>query len=242
MAQNNALPWIVAIGALLIVAFLVYQGNDSGTLRDVITVSGTAELKVEPDKADLWITAEATGSTPEAAQSLLETKSEKVINALKAEGLSEDDIETTGFNVYPEYKWNPQTGENNLTGYKAQHSIKAEIHDLDDVGSIVSAAGSAGGLVNYVQFGLTDEAKKSFDTQALQQATADAKSKATSLSETAGARLGKVVSIQEANYGYPPFPYYGRAAIAEASDKAQLEILPGEVTVTATVSVTYELR
>ncbi|HSU73064.1 MAG TPA: SIMPL domain-containing protein, partial [Candidatus Binatia bacterium] len=98
MTTNNTLPWIVAIAALLVVAFLVYQGGhpgDSGTtLRDTITVSGTAELKVDPDKADLWMTVESTGTDAAAAQSALQLKSNKVIDALKAEGVAEKDMET----------------------------------------------------------------------------------------------------------------------------------------------------
>ena len=245
MTQNNNLPWIVAIGALLIVAFLVYQGASPGdSLRDTITVSGTADLKVTPDKADLYITVEGSGSTAADAQSLLESRSKRVIDSLVNAGVSKDDIETTGFNVYPDYTYNPSTGESTIKGYKAQHSIHVVIKDLEQVGEIASISGTAGGLVNYVQFGLTDEAKKGYDTQALQQATADAKQKAISLTSTAGAKLGKVVSIQESNYGYPPFPYYDKMAISEASmgGSKSVEILPGDVSVTATVSVTYALN
>ena len=242
MAQNNTLPWVVAIAALLVVAFLAYKFVPAGQ-EHTITVNGVAELRVEPDKADLWLTAESTGATASDAQAKLETLSDKVIDALNAEGVSDDDIETTQFSVYPEYKWNPQTGENTLTGYKAQHSIKAEIHDLDEVGSIASAAGAAGALINYVQFGLTEEKQKAYDMQALQMATADAKSKASSLVTTAGGMLGKVISIQESGYGYPPFPYYARDAVMEAAaGKSSVEILPGEVMVTKSVTITYELR
>jgi hypothetical protein len=245
MAQNNSLPWIVAIAAIAVIAFLVYQnhpGDAGGTLRDTITVSGTAELKVDPDKADLWLTVEASGNDASAAQAALQLKSNKVIDALKEAGVAESDMETTGFSVYPDYQWNPQTGENTIKGYKASHSIKVNVRDFTKVGTYADVAGGAGALVNNVQYGLTDAKKKAFDEQALAQAAASAKQKAESLTSSVGAKLGKVVAIQESNVYYPPMPYFDRMAIAEASGAGKAtEILPGPQTVTATVTVTYAL-
>lgn len=242
MEKTNKLPWIVAIGALLIIAFLVY--NNAGTSsNNVITVSGTAELKVDPDKADIWATIEATGTDAAAAQAALQTKSNRVIDAVVAAGISKDDMQTTGFSVYPDYTWNPQTGEQTLKGYKASHSLQITIHDLTKVGAIVDAAGGSGALVQNVQYGLTDELKKSFDDDVLKLAADNARSKAVSLTASTGASLGKVVAIQQSDTYYPPFPYYARdAMMSEAGMVKSTDILPGPVSVTATVSVTYKLN
>lgn len=242
MEKTNKLPWIVALGALLVIAFMVYNQNGSST-NNVITVSGTAELKVDPDKADFWSTIEATGTDAAAAQAALQLKSNKVIDALVAAGVSRDDMQTTGFNVYPDYSWNPQTGEQTLKGYKASHSLQITIHDLDKVGSIVDAAGGNGALVQNVQYGLTDARKKSFDDDVLKLAADNARAKAVSLTASTGASLGKVVAIQQSDTYYPPFPYYARdMMVSEAGMVKSTDILPGPVSVTATVSVTYKLN
>ena len=239
--EKNNLPWIVALAAVLLVAFMVYE--QKSTTQNTIMVSGTADLKVDPDKADIYVTVEGAGIDASAAQAQLQLKSNKVIDAITGAGVDKKDIETTGFNVYPDYSYNPQTGENTIKGYKAQHSVHVVVKDLTKVGTVVDAVGGENGLVNNVQYGLTDEGKKSFDDDALQQATANAHQKAISLTKSAGTSLGKVVSISENNVYYPPFPYYARDSMPmEASGMMKsTDILPGDVTVSASVSVTYEL-
>ncbi|MBI4144641.1 SIMPL domain-containing protein [Candidatus Woesearchaeota archaeon] len=244
--EKNNLPWIVAIGAILLVAFVIYQQQQpagDGVLRDTITVNGVAELKVEPDKAEIWILVEGKGSDAASAQEDLQEKSNKVLTSVKAQGVLEKDIETTGFSVYPDYQYNPETGESTIVGYRAQHSLKVTVHELEKAGVVADAIGTQNGQVQNIQFGLTDEAQKRYDDEALQLAAADARKKAESLTSAVGARLGKVVAIQESNVYYPPWPMYARAdmMIAEGGFTKATEVLPGPVSVSSTVSVTYAL-
>lgn len=243
--EKNNLPWIVAIAAVLLVAFVIYQQQQptgDGVLRDTITVSGVAELKVEPDKAEIWILVEGKGSDAASAQEELQDKSNKVLASVKAQGVLDKDIETTGFSVYPDYRYDPQTGESTITGYRAQHSLKVTVRELEKAGAIADAIGSQNGQVQNIQFGLTDEAQKRYDDEALQLAAADARKKAESLTAAVGARLGKVVAIQESNVYYPPWPMYARAEVAMDGGFAKAtEVLPGPVSVSSTVSVTYAL-
>ena len=234
-----------SIFGLLVALLVLASCQIPSTDQNVISVSGSAELKVDPDKADFWSTIEGTGVDAAAAQAQLQSKSNKVIDALVAAGVDKADMQTTGFNVYPDYSWNPQTGEQTLKGYKASHSIQVTIHDLDKVGEIVDAAGGNGALVQNVQYGLTDARKKSFDDDALKQAAENARGKATSLASATGASLGKVVAIQESNVYYPPFPYYARDEIMSSESGGMTkstDILPGPVSVSAQVTVTYKLN
>ena len=240
--EKNMLPWIVALAAVLLVAFVIYEQKAMST-TNTIMVSGTADLKADPDQADVWVSVEGSGADASAAQAQLQMKSNKVISAITSQGVAEADIETTGFNVYPDYSYNPQTGEQTLKGYKASHSLHIVVKKLDNVGAIVDAAGGQNGIVNNVQFSLSDATKQSYDDDALKQATENAHQKALSLTKSAGTSLGKVVGIQETNVYYPPFPYYARDAMAMESGTSMksTDILPGPVSVTATVTVTYEL-
>jgi uncharacterized protein YggE len=245
MEKTNNLAWIVALAALLVVAFLVYNNvygaSNSNTLRDTITVSGTAQFDVDPDKADLWLSVESKGIDAAAAQSALQLKSNKVIDALKAEGVTDKDIQTQGYNVYPDYTYDPQTGQSTINGYKATLSLLVTTKKLDQAGRLVDVAGGAGGLIQNVQYGLTDEAKATADAQALKLAAANAHKKAEDLTSSVGTRLGKVVSVQENNVNYPSWPpiYYAKGEAAGTTSSTPLP--PNSVTVTSTVSVTYAL-
>ncbi len=238
--EKNNLPWFVAIAAILLVAFVLWQNQ--GTTENTISVSGLGDLKVSPDKADIWVLVESTGADASAAQDTLSKNTEKVIAAIRAQGIVDKDIQSTGFNVYPDYQWNPETGESTVKGYRGQHSIQVTVKDLTKTGAVVDAIGGQNGLVQSVQFGLTDEKRKSYDDQVRVLAVSDAKQKAESLTETAGARLGKVLSIQESD-NYYPWPMYGRdTMMAEGGMSKAVEVLPSDVNVQKTVSITYELK
>ncbi|MBI4150953.1 SIMPL domain-containing protein [Candidatus Woesearchaeota archaeon] len=240
--EKNNLPWIVAIAAIVLLAFVFWQNQ--GTIeQNTISVSGLGEMKVSPDKADIWVLVESSGADASAAQDTLSKNSEKVLAAIRAQGIADADIQSTGFNVYPDYQWNPETGENRIKGYKGQHSIQVTVKDLTKTGAVVDAIGGQNGLVQNVQFGLTDAKRKAYDNQVRILAVADARQKAESLTATAGARLGKVLSIQESDY-YPPWPVYGRdVMMAESGSIAKaVEVLPSDVNVQKTVNVVYELK
>ena len=65
--------------------------------------------------------------------------------------------------------------------------------------------------------------------------------KAKSIAESLNVRLGDISSISESSYDYVPYTYYGDAMMAKA-EAAPTPILPQEVTVRATVTVSYEME
>ncbi len=239
--EKNNLPWIVAIAAILLVAFVMYQNQGTST-QNVISVSGLGDMKVSPDKADIWVLVESTGMDASSAQETLSKSTDRILSAIRAQGITDADIQTTGFNVYPDYQWNPETGQQTIKGYRGTHSIQVTVKDLTKTGAVVEAIGGQNGLIQNVQFGLTDELRKQYDNQVRALAVADAKQKAESLTATAGAKLGKVLSIQESD-NYYPWPMYGRdTMMAEGSIAKAVEVIPSDVSVQKTVSITYELK
>lgn len=72
-------------------------------IHSIVSTSGTATVKVEPDKFTVTVGVETEGATAEAAASLNADMAAKIIAALKALGISEDDISTSSYSVYPVY-------------------------------------------------------------------------------------------------------------------------------------------
>src|SRR5665811_672393 len=111
---------------------------------DSITVSGEGLVKAGPDEATLTVTVET--DAPDARQALdaNSKQTSQVLERLKAEGLDESSLQTSNVAVYPNRRWDPQSGQETLEGYRAQNSIRVVLTDLTKVGDIFTAATEAG--------------------------------------------------------------------------------------------------
>src|SRR5262245_54014396 len=84
-----------------------------------ITVTGHGTVEVTPDVADLWLGVQATAPTGDEAMTVVEQKSQALVDALKDAGIEERDIQTSGLGLYPNYSPNGQR----ITGYNASVDV-----------------------------------------------------------------------------------------------------------------------
>ena len=129
----------------------------------------------------------------------------------------------------------PNTAQ--IVGHWATNSLKVTINDLTQAGAILDAAVSAGAnSVSGISFGLKD------DGAMRDAALLDAVKNARSLADVAAAGLGlKVTGVQSVtvdSYGGAT-PFYNDFAAAPRSAGANVPVEPGEVTVRASVRVTF---
>ena len=208
-------------------------------MSNTIAVSGIGEVTGTPDTliVDLGVQVlrptvnEATGESARLAQA--------VIDALKAEGVAERDIQTTNYSIWPEYDY--RNDSQTLRGYRVSNTVSAKIRDLDKAGDVIDAAVAAGGndaVVSNIRFDL--EADGALITAAREAAWNDAKAKAEQLAALAEVRLGKAVSISETSSSAPPPIAYATARAEEAGDFAT-PIQPGESSVSVVVTVQFAI-
>ncbi len=207
-----------------------------------IQVQGSGEVHAKPDIARLTLGV-TTGPQPSAKQALdmLSQKFQKVVNAVKASGVKEEDIKTTNLNINPSYDYT--SGQQTIRGYEASESIEVKIRNLDKVGDIVAAATAQG--VNQAGGVMFDIDKPDvLQEEAQAKAIANARAKAKKLAQDLGVTLGNVKSFTATN-AQPPYsiPY---AMEAKQADNANAVVAPpvpaGTYDITANVSITYELR
>lgn len=196
-----------------------------------ITVTGTGSVTTRPDTAEWSFGVQTSAETAEAALSANSDAMAKVVAALKAAGISGDDLQTEQVSVYP------RTSEDGLSvvGYDASNTVRATIHDLGRAGGIVDAAVAAGANQVYGPSLTVSDA----DTQyraAVDAAFDDARARAEAIAEKAGVTLGAPVAIVEGGGG--AVPYYGQAA-DEAG--AEVGIEPGTQDVGASLTVTFAI-
>ncbi len=212
---------------------------------DTITVLGKATVSSPPDEAVLTLTVESDGTDPGAAMNANSAAVTKVMERLKAEGVEATAIETANVTVYPVRAYNQQTGEETLTGYRAQNTVTVTLKDADAVSKVLSAAVEAG--VNNFSgpvWRLRDDSAAVAD--ALKQAVENAKTKAETLAGAQGVKVGNVLMMNEGSVSVPISPvYYEAYDMARSVAGAAVEAPPisaASLDVTATVTVTYVLN
>ncbi|MFH1332050.1 MAG: SIMPL domain-containing protein [archaeon] len=251
MEQKNIITTILVIGLVITSAILAINmktGNTivttNGEQRNTISVSGQGKVSTQPDKAELYIKITTEGSTATAAKDANSETSEKVINALKGEGVPKKDIETNYYYLNKKQEWDENQRKYVDVGYEVNHILKVTTTELDKVGKLLDTAVNAGANgVDSVNFGLTDEKQKQVSGEALKVAAKEAEGKADSIADSVGVQLGKLVTVSESNFVYTPYVYRDvMYAKAEAGGAPATEILPQTLEITATVSLIYEIK
>ena len=205
-----------------------------------IWVSGTGEVTATPDVAILTLGVQAQETTVKAAQSEAASAMAAVVNALKANGVADKDIQTQWYSISPVTKWDDKTNEQITTGYSVSNMVIVKIRDISKAGTIIDAVTDAGGdltRINGINF--TVDNPTAYYNQAREKAMQDAAAKAQQMASLAGVNLGKAIYISESG-GYIPGPYPLRDYAAGAS--ASTPISPGELNITISVSVGYSIE
>jgi len=207
-----------------------------------LNVSGSGQANLAPDIAYIYVGVHTENAA--AAQAVAEntTQTQTVIKAIKDFGIDEKDIRTTNFSIYPQDKYDPQTGT--PTGqktYVVDNTVYVTVHKLDQLGDLLDTVVKAGAnTVNSVQFDVADKATAL--KQARADAVKDAEAQAKSLAEAAGLTLGEIQSIGFVD-NQPIFDGKGGGgAVAADAAAAAVPIQPGQLTFTVNVNITYAIK
>jgi uncharacterized protein YggE len=196
----------------------------------VITVTGTATVTSQPDEALVTLGVHTQAGSAQAALEDNAAKMNKVFDALRGAGLTNDDLATTNVSLNP--MWGP-SGQA-VTGYTADDQVQATIHDMANVGKAIDAAVGAGAnMAGGVTFQVSDQSQG--HTAALGTAIENAKAKADAMATAAGASVGQVVTITEATPPAPmPYPVYAGAQDAASATPVNPPTIESQVSVTVT--------
>lgn len=210
-----------------------------GADAPLLTASGEGVVKVKPDTAYLDLAVETQAPAAREAQERNARTMDAVLDRLRRLGIGNDDLQTTGVSLYPEHRWDEKGGGPRLTGYRARNSLRVTVRRLDRVGEILDAAVAAGAnQVQGVSFTLedADQARR----EALARAVRNARGKAETMAGAAGMAIAGVRSVVEG--GAPPPPVIMRERAAAAQAAAPTPVIPGDLEIRASVSVTFALR
>lgn len=131
---------------------LMAAGNlDDTNYQDQITVSGKGEVLAVPDVATFSFGAQTVSESVASAQQVVTQRINKAIDILKAAGIQEKDIKTTGYYINPHYEYNTRpctqyscpSSNGTLTGYDVSQTVEVKVRDTSKAGEILTKLGAA---------------------------------------------------------------------------------------------------
>ncbi|MEK7139181.1 MAG: SIMPL domain-containing protein [Patescibacteria group bacterium] len=210
--------------------------------RDMISVEGTGKVTVVPDVATFSLGVMTEKSLVAEAQKENTTKMNKIVSTLQEMGIDQKDLQTSQYNIYPQYNW--LNDRQSLRGYQVSQDLTVKVRNLDKVGEVFARAGDLGANnIGGLQF-TVDDIEKSKDEARLAAIT-DAKTKAETLADAAGMKLGKIVGYWENPSGIVPMMAksvmdYG-LGMGGGLTAPTPEIQVGSNEIIMTVSLSYEV-
>ncbi|WP_321506490.1 SIMPL domain-containing protein [uncultured Methanoregula sp.] len=236
---------MVAVAVIAMALVGCVAAADDTSNDHVIHATGSGNIIGTPDRAQITFSVQTENADVKVAQADNALKMNNVINALVNAGIPRDALKTTGYNIYPVYEDTKTPFDQKVKTYQVTNTLTVTLHDVSKTGEVIDVAVANGiNQATSIQFMLSDEQSQVLRTQALQKAVTRARADADTVAAAMGTNITGVKNA-DISGGYSPVLYQNYQYDAGASLKAvavPTPIQPGDVTVTASVTITYTIR
>lgn len=216
--------------------------------KATLKITGTGELKVVPDQAEVNMTVKATDMDFNKAVQKLNQKTDLLNKKLLSAGFSREEIKTSQLNVQENGEW--RNGNYIDSGFVATQSIILRFkRDQQRMVKLMDAFSEEKGAEALFHFGFTlsDEARDQAEEELIRKAIQDSRNKASVIAKTSGVKLGKIKNIiygePEKGFG-PMYEADMMASSAFRSEKSQsmpdLEVK--EIQMQDTITIYWEME
>lgn len=208
--------------------------SPDGTL---LSVSAQAEARQAPDIATVSAGVVTQAADGQAALRQNAEQMNRVMAAVRAAGVAEKDVQTSGIGLHPQYRYE-ENQPPRITGYQASNTVNVKLRDVANLGKVLDALVASGAnQINGPSFGI-DAPEPLYDRARLQALKA-ARARAETYANALGMRVRRIVSISEGGAAIPsPMP---RMAFAEALKADSTPVAPGETSVSISLDTVFEL-
>src|SRR5690606_17445002 len=207
------------------------QASTDGTL---LSVSARGEASRAPDIATATAGVVTQAADANAAMRQNATRMEQVMAAIRAAGVADRDVQTTGINIHPTYR-HVENEEPRISGYSASNTVSLKVRDIGKLGEVLDAL-VAGGATNANGPSVGIDQPEAVYEEARRKALDQARARADMYAGALGLRVRRIVSISEGGGFQPPQPMYAMRA-AVAMDSASTPVATGENTLSVNLDV-----
>ncbi len=205
------------------------------TIPPSVQAQGSASISVQPDQAQLTVSVTTNGTSAQDAGQQNANLTQVVITAIQKAIGSNGTIQTVSYSISPRYSNPTATQPSTIVGFSATNTQQVTLTALPLIGSVIDTANQAGATsVGNLTLGLQNP-EPSLEI-ALAAAAKQAALHAAAIASGLGGKIGPVISAQQATT-YTPV-----TVLAGVASAASTPILPGPISVSATVTVTMQLQ
>ena len=205
----------------------------------VVELTINENVEAEPDLVTLGAGVTTQARTAVEAMRANATQMNAVIERIKALGIPERDIQTTGISLGAMYDYNQQTQRQVFRGYQASNRVSIKLRAIDRTGEVLDSLVAAGATdLSGPDWSIDDDTAAR--AQARRQAMETARAQALEYARAAGYSDVRLLEISETIASQPPMPFL-RQVRAEAADAGGTRAQPGMVQAGVTVRVSYEM-
>lgn len=235
--------------AITLIVFLVSvsafaQTENSPLLRNPhIRAAGTATVHAKPDQVRIDIGVITRAQTAAQASADNARQFAAVVAELKKILGENADIQTSGYNISPDYKYPKEGGTPTIVGYVANNNVRVTSRDVDNAGKLIDASSRVGAnAVRGIEWSLRDE--QAVRTKALTEAARVAKSNAEALAAGVGLKISRILRVEDTTQDFRPAanrPMMQMARAEAMSDSVATPVEAGNIQIQASVVITAEL-
>ncbi|MDP2129435.1 MAG: SIMPL domain-containing protein [Erythrobacter sp.] len=206
----------------------------------VVELNVFESVSVAPDIATIG--AGVTSEAPTATEALRQNSAEmqKVIARIKALGVADKDIQTTGINLNAMYDYNQEARRQVFRGYQASNRVSVILRKIDEAGKVLDALVAAGATdLNGPSFSIEndEDAKDTARKRAIERAQA----RVQAYADLFGYDGAKVLAIAESIEGRGSMPEMAKMRVSADMAAAAPPVQPGMVSTGISITIKYEL-
>lgn len=243
---NIAVTGAIAILSIVFLTTLEHNSIEvnaqTNMTNNTLFVTGSAVNQTKPDKVAVSLGVETTNSTAQVALASNSDLMNKVLNALKAAGVQENETSTSTFSITPNYNYTQDGTKGKLTGFTVANSIQIESTNVGNISEWIDSAVSSGANnVESIYFTLSDKNLDNVKNSLLKEAIDSAKKKADVAASAVGLKVIGIKSIsveQSASPPPPPIPFL-KAETLDAATASSTPIISGQQEVSVSVNIVY---
>jgi uncharacterized protein len=234
------MPKLVQAAVLALALAAAFPAAAQEATVPTLSLASQGSVTATPDTAIVTVGVISQSKTAGPALTENNARMRKLIEEIRAAGVADNDVGTSGFQIEPVVVYPPGREDGTqdpprVTGYRVDNRVTVKIRDITQTGELLDRVVRIGAnQVQGIVFTVEDDEALLNDARA--EAMRAVEAKARVYAELGDFRLGRVLLISE-GVTRPVFP----ATMRMDTMAESVPIVPGERELTVTVQVNWEI-